>query len=478
MPPRYWQKKVTSLSVAKPAVFTRKEWPNPRWPREKAHLGLPLVIFLLAVIFPLGFSLGPLHLNSTRVFLIVMILPLGLNLIRGKYGAMLATDVLFGLHFGWIILSLAINNPAEVIQNAGSTGIEFLGGYLLGRAYVRDRETFVALIKAVAAVVILCFPIAVFEAFTGRALFIDLIASIPKISAPLDLEIDRRLGLERVQMSFEHPIHWGLFCSVGTALFFVGLKDHYRLAHRLLVTSLVCVGGLLALSSGAILAIALQLSLIIWAAAFHQMRKRWLILLGLFILGYCVIDLLSNRTPIQVFMSYATFSAHSAYWRSTIFEWGMMNVWANPIFGLGLHDWVRPVWMHTPSVDNFWLLITMRYGIPAFAFLAVGYVVAIWHIGWRDFDSETVLWNLRRAWMFCFLGLTFTLTTVHIWGSIYAFVFFFFGSGMWLIKAEPADDKADQSRQSHLMTSDRYGSSKPTPTCRKVTPPIFTRFGD
>ena len=433
--------------------------------KPRLPLALPVLVYLLVVILPVGFHLGPLYLTATRLLLIAMIVPLGVNLIRGKYGRLLATDVFFVLHFFWIIAALAVNNPAQVIQNAGATGVEFLGGYLLGRAYIRDRQSFVALIQTLTALVILCFPLALVEAWTGKALLLDLFGKLPGVATPIDLAIDRRLGLERVQMSFEHPIHWGLLCSLATALCFVGLKDRYGLRQRAVITALICLSGLLALSSGAILAIALQLGLISWAALFQANTKRWVILLALFAVGYGVVDMISNRAPLQVFMSYATFSAHSAYWRSTIFEWGMVNVWANPVFGLGLRDWVRPVWMHTPSVDNFWLLITMRYGIPGFAFLAVGYLLALWRIGRRSLDGDAGLWHLRRAWMFCFLGLTFTLTTVHIWGAVYALVFFFFGAGMWLVTAEAAQ----------AMTVRRSTD----PWARKDIPhPVFSRFFD
>tara|TARA_R110000822_G_scaffold265286_3_gene389217 strand:+ start:227 stop:706 length:480 start_codon:yes stop_codon:yes gene_type:complete len=150
-----------------------------------------------------------------------------------------------------------------------------------------------------------------------------------------------------------------------------------------------------------------------------------------------VIDLLSNRTPIQVFMSYATFSAESAYWRSAIFQWGMTNVWSAPVFGLGLNDWLRPVWMHTSSIDNFWLFIAMRFGLPAFTFLTVGYGYALWRVGRKDFTMDRTLAALRLGWILCFTGLTLTLSTVHIWGSIYGFVFFIFGAGLWMVDAKP-----------------------------------------
>ncbi|SFT11151.1 O-antigen ligase like membrane protein [Sulfitobacter marinus] len=400
--------------------------------RRRSSVGVVIGIFLLLILLPIGVNIGPLYLSGTRLFLIVVIIPLAVNLIRGRYGPFIATDVLFALHFIWMSLALGVNNPDQAVQNAGATGADFLGSYLLGRACIRTRDDFLTLIRAIVALIIICLPFAVIEAVTGISPLIEMAGRIPFVSAPLDLSIDRRLGLERVQMGFEHPIHWGVFCSVGTAICLVGLQATLTFFSRVLLTVLICLSALLALSSGAILSVAVQIGLILWAAVFRSNPKRWLILLVVMTLCYGAVDLLSNRTPLRVFMSYATFSADSAYWRATIFEWGMVNVWAQPMWGLGLNDWVRPIWMHTASIDNFWLLSAMRYGIPGFAFLAGGYGYAVWRIGMRSLREDDALWPLRRAWVFCFVGLTLALATVHVWGTLHALVFFLFGSGMWL----------------------------------------------
>jgi len=399
---------------------------------ERLAPPLPVWLFLICAFMPIAFRIGPLYMTGVRVLLIAMIVPLGFNLISGKYGRLIATDILFSLYVGWIIIAMAINSPEQVVQNAGATGIEFLGGYLLGRAYIRTSDDMIALIRLFAMILLICLPFAVIEAITGSAILMTLAEHLPGLSPVADLAIPRRLGLERVQMAFEHPIHWGLVCAIGVSFCFIGLAREISCRRRLCATAAVCIGGLLALSSGAILAIALQLGLILWAAMFRQSARRWLILIALSLCLITIVDLLSSRSPLQVFMTYATFSAHSAYWRSTIFDWGMVNVWANPIFGLGLRDWVRPVWMHGPSVDNFWLLTTMRFGVPAFLFLISGYLIALLRIGTCEIAEKEPPWPLRRAWMFCFIAVSFALTTVHVWGSVYALVFFFFGAGMWM----------------------------------------------
>ena len=410
----------------------------------QGSLALPVLIYLAAVMLPITFQVGSLFITSVRLVLIVLILPLSAQLFMGRYGRVLLTDMMFFVHFLWIIVALAINNPAQVIQNAGSTGIEFIGGYVLARAYIRTPDDFAALIRTLAVIALCTFPFALYETATGQAIILKVLAALPGISSLRDIEIGRRMGLYRVQLVFAHPIHYGLFCTVALSLCFVGLKGIYGNTRRVLVAGVVGVSGLLALSSGALLAIVLQIMLIGWAWLFRNSVKRWLFLLGLFALMYMAISVLSNRPPMRVFMSYATFSAHTAYMRSIIFDWGMINVWAHPIFGLGLNEWVRASYMRSSTVDNFWLLTAMRYGIVGFGFLAVGYLVALWRIGQRDFESDPILWQFRRAWMFSFVGLTFTLCTVHIWHTIFSFVFFMFGAGMWMLTV-PSQARAVQT---------------------------------
>ena len=123
------------------------------------------------------------------------------------------------------------------------------------------------------------------------------------------------------------------------------------------------------LSSGPLLSAVLQFGMISWG---WITRNAWWVLVGLVVLGYVAIDLVSNRSPVQVLISYLTFNPANAYWRLHIWNFGSAEVLRHPLFGIGLSDWTRPGWMSTASVDNFWLNTAMRYGFPAFLLLAAG----------------------------------------------------------------------------------------------------------
>ncbi|MBC7737963.1 MAG: O-antigen ligase family protein [Candidatus Saccharibacteria bacterium] len=445
-----------------------KSQPVPDVAATRTRLAIPVVIFMFCIVFPIGANVGSLAVTSLRLYLMIMVIPLSISLLAGRYGKIMAIDVLFFLHISLATVALAVNNPTQVLQQIGSVGAEFFGGYLIGRAYIRKPSDFVALAKLLITLVLLSFPFALFETMTGRPLILELIRKIPGATTVAFNIQAGRLGLEKVQMTFAHPIHYGLFCAVAFPLGFVGLKGNLSTPIRYLTSTITGLCGFLALSSGALLAVLLQICLISWAWIFNRVQRRWLLLLGMFAFLYVVIDILSNRTPIEVFMSYATFSAHTAYWRSIIFEWGMKNVWANPWLGIGLNEWVRPYYMYSGSMDNFWLVMAVRYGIPSFLCLAIGYAIALWKIGRRDFSANTNLGNLRRAWMFSFCGLTFTLTTVHVWTNIYSFVFFMFAAGLWMItaKSDPDDVNRDGLPESG-------GDVVPLVSARQST---YTRF--
>jgi hypothetical protein len=177
---------------------------------------------------------------------------------------------------------------------------------------------------------------------------------------------------------------------------------------------------------------------------------RWLFLAALCVAAYISVDLISNRTPMHVFFSYATFSAHNAYWRGIIFEWGMVNIWLHPVFGIGFNDWLRPDFMRSGSMDNFWLVIAVRYGLTGFSLFACAYVSGFIRVLIVPLPLE--LHSLRRAWVICFTGLTFTLCTVHIWTSIFSFVFFLFGAGLWMLNPAGTPKEARSNRVAPVFT--------------------------
>ena len=431
-----------------------------------------LILYVVSLILPLQLQIGPLALPPFRLVLFFAFVPLLIGLFSGRYGKVLLVDWLFILHVLWASASVAYNNPARALEHGGSLAVEFLGGYLLARSQIRDKESFFTLVKYLLLAILFTLPFAMVEAETGKRVLIRLFdgMGLPTIE---EIRVERRMGLARVQGPFDHPIHYGLFGSLAVSLIFLGMKERTGFILRAIGSGLAVLAVFLSLSSGAILAVAMQVMLTGWSVVTFWLKRKWMWFFILAGIGYVMIDLVSNRTPIDVIMTYATFSPHNAYYRANTNFYAWQNITAHPILGIGLNPWQRPSWL-TSSIDNFWMATGVRYGLVGLAPLVCGYVYGIVRVGFARLTDPDDL-AIRQAWMITFGGLLFTLTTVHIWANLYSFVFCFFGSGMWLVTAptkavaEPADAPLAPAPREGLRYS-RFPAGKRDPAATKTSP--------
>ena len=156
-------------------------------PDKAAERLSPIVpLYLFCVTISIFFYVGPLYLNTLRLLLLVLMVPLAVQLIRGRYGPMILTDGLFLAYFLWSVASLAVNNPDSVVQQSGSTGAEFLGGYLVGRAFIRTRTAFLTMCKQLVFCVLVILPFGLLESRTGNALIPDLIRKAEARAAQME----------------------------------------------------------------------------------------------------------------------------------------------------------------------------------------------------------------------------------------------------------------------------------------------------
>jgi hypothetical protein len=405
---------------------------NPSHLRARAlfaALPIPVILFLVLAILPIRFQVGPLQFTGLRLFVLVMFVPCLVKCVRNWSGRAALVDLLFALQAVWIFVSIHQVAPEAGIERAGSVCIDFLGGFAIARAYITDARKFRAMILWIATLCLLLLPMAVYEAFTTNAPLINTIGSIPAIrSVPL-IDMPERLGLDRAQVAFAHPIHFGLFMSSAVALIYCGLAGFVAPFGRLLLCCFALAGVFFSLSSGAFMSGAIQIALIFWMILTAKIPHRWLLLCLVLAGTYLAIDLLSTRTPFRVFLSYATFSPHNAYWRAMILEWGIQNALAHPWFGVGNNGWDRPGFMNSGSMDNFWLYLAVKYGFPSLIFTAAGCLIALVVVGFSNVGKFA---KLRHAWLVTMIALCVALTTVHIWTSIFSYVFFLFGAGLWM----------------------------------------------
>ena len=395
-----------------------------------------LTLFLVALLIPLALHLGPMRLTPYRIMLLGLVVPLGIRVLSGGAGRVTAVDTLMVFYGLWLFVALAVTHGTAEIAYAGITAVELLGGYFVGRCFVRGPEDYRWLFRALLVALLVLLPFSVIETITGKLVIPDLLRPLGETPSR-GWSAYSRMGLERVYSVFDHPILYGLFGSMMLANFaFIARSTQTRVL--MMAVSVISAG--LSLSSGPLLACALQFAMLAW---YWVMKGRWHILIALIGMLYLLFIVVAERSFASFVIGRLTFNPMSGWIRMAIFEYGWQNAMENPIFGLGLNDWERPSWL-TSSVDNFWLLNAMRYGLPG-----AGLIVAIF-LSHCLYAALVRLKNpewiaLRNGHLIVLVGTCFTLITVHMWGAASVFVMFYIGAGAWIYtRPETGDDAPDE----------------------------------
>jgi len=392
-------------------------------------------IALFSMMLPISFDVGSIHLSTSRTLFLILCPILLIRLLMGKYGRVTQLDVWILLYMLWRSVVPFINNPALALEYVGSNSVIFLGGYLAARASIRSASDFRWFARVLGTFVILTFPFALSESITGNMVLPPLLEKIPGVTSVTDVMYDRRMGLDRAQVVFAHPILYGLFCSMGVAIFFLGTKGHVPTWRRVLGTMLIGGSCFLSVSSGPFLSMVAQFFLLLWAFVLRNVETRWRILGFLTFLAYVVIEIGSNRPGIYAVVSLLSFAPHTANVRLILLEYGLAQVVQTPLFGVGFNNWNLPVWM-SGSLDNFWLANALIFGLPAFLLLAAAFAYGMIAVGRRKFAPGGDLYNIKLSWMIVMVSITLTLATVYIWSEIASLVMFVIGSGAFLLHAE------------------------------------------
>ena len=109
-----------------------------------------------------------------------------------------------------------------------------IGGLLM--IWLADRvSAFLAknrMYEVLGLFVLFSFPFAIYETVTTQFVLPKLFEMIPGVTSVKDVNYIRRMGLDRVQFVFSHPIHYGLFVSLVLSISDRAyLLDRGRVAH-------------------------------------------------------------------------------------------------------------------------------------------------------------------------------------------------------------------------------------------------------
>jgi len=398
-----------------------------------------IVVFIIAVFTPAYFNLGSMALTPARVVMVLICIPVMLKFfgsIRWR-----VSDVMMMGFTIWMALALLDYGGIAKFQFIGITAVETLTPYFLARTMIRNQGQYNAFLRFMVPVIAVMLVHSAIQATTQIMVINDILKPFVHVYGPVPDSYEKRLGMMRAQGTFEHPILYGVLMALFYApFFFLPRKDGQGISgiRRAAIAAGACF---FSLSTGGWLGLVVQNGLMAWNWVLRNFAGRWKLLMALVVLAYIFVDMVSNRNPFQVFITYLTLNSETSYWRVLIFIYGMQNVWAHPFFGIGLGDWVRPYWMYSSSVDNFWLLNTMRYGIPGFVFIAGLFLSVILQLARARIASDEIRAQ-RNAFLYTMVGCCLALCTVHIWGTTLYLVMFLLGSCSWMWELEGTADAA------------------------------------
>ncbi len=414
-----------------PVNLTSRTRKPPSEQNGQSSLALPVKLFLAGLLIPWVLPIGPLNLSVYRIVLVIAILPCLVMWLQGKAGRKRPGDFGLFLFCLWAAVAFVVVQGIETsVEPAGILFIESMGSYLLARVCIRNARDFQNMVVFVAKLIVCLLPFAIFEWVTGTNLLLLAFGAVFRTEAITRMA--PRMGLWRVQGPFSHSILFGTFCASMLALTCLATKGRLSGTSRGLLTGLVGFAALLSMSSAPIGGLVVQIALLLWNKTFRNFAGRWKLLWAIALAGYLVVEFGSNQTPAQFYISHFTFDQQTGWYRLWIWDYGSASVANHPIFGIGLASWARPAWMSGDSVDNFWLLMAMRHGLPAFVLMTLSWLSLWLSVAWKkEIDPEVD--DCRIAYLICMTSFAIVGSTVHFWVAAYAWFFFLAGSGVWIL---------------------------------------------
>jgi MFS family permease len=386
-----------------------------------------LGLFLLTATQPYSLLFGPLIIGPYRLALMLMALPLLAGWIGGRYGRFVVPDFLMLGYVLWVGVALAGNGQASrVPEYAGGEFIDTFVAYLLGRAAIRSKEDLYFFARFFLIMLLFLLPFAILESTRGLMILQDLFRNVPGIK-PFN--------------PINHPIVYGVFCSIGFSFGWLALRHAGKglsLFQRLLFVAGSAGGTVFSFSAGALAGLMTQIWLMLWNWLMAKNKNRWKILGGIVGTLYVVLDIVASKPPLVVMARAVAFSGSTSWNRYQIWVFGSAEVARHPIFGKGLFtDWVRQPWM-SPSIDNYWLLVAMRFGVPGIGMLIAAYLYICIRLIRMNFSPDPAMAAIRYSYVFVFAGLFISMATVSVWHITYSLIIMLIGGAVWVFNEPPA----------------------------------------
>lgn len=446
--------------IRRRSLSTSPEEKAERSTRSKARL---FAILFACLLIPGSFFLAGARFTPYRAFLLIAFVPLLIQFLRGAAGRFTSVDLLVILYGAWITMSMLVHLGFERIDFIVIQLVEAICGYLIGRVLVRNAAEYRLFFRCFFWGLLAILPFAILEMLTKTNLTSQIAGTVlqpyPTSTVP------PRFGLHRAQSSFEHPILFGLFCSLGFAnALFIFKGEKMR---RLFWTGVVFLSTFTALSSAPLLALVIQTAMMTWDRLVQAAKSKWFFLVAFGGGAFLLLELVTPNGAVDFLISTVTLNPASGNYRLETFRYVFAAILRYPLFGTDDPDDIGLPWWHTGSIDNFWLVTAIEMGLPAMLFLFSAMVLHLVRAITADGLDETAS-RYRTGHFIAIPGLIFLLITVHIWGAANVMIMAYIGAGAWIYA--PQVQKAPQRRRAAPAAKREEEPSSPPPAGKKPGP--------
>lgn len=401
----------------------RQAWARHREAMTRLVTGkidwVPVLVFASILMSPEArIDLGGFQLYPYRLALIASLPFMGIRLARDPIRPLLA-DIFVVSGAVWMFVATVTHYPLDVaLKTGGAVTIDALLAYLLGRVFFRNPLDMRRFLYRITPLVVAIGAVMVLESVSHRYIFRPIVGAITGNSpaAILARTYEIRNGLLRATGPFLHPIAAGLFFASLVPLYISA-----DLPRRRWLALAGCLGGIFGWSSAGLGTITLCFALGYYDHVQRRLKIGWGPVIWSIVAFCAAIEILTTGGIIKFIIRYAALNPQTGYFRLLIWEFGWADVQRHPWFGIGYFEtYSRPRWMRTDSVDNLWLLLGLRYGIPCMVLTALGALASAIAVGRARFQTEAgALTGRRMATGICIsVAVIYTATiSVAPWGA-------------------------------------------------------------
>jgi hypothetical protein len=392
--------------------------------RSTGAIALKLITLLLFLPEEVSFYLGDFRLSPIRLALLLLTPVLLIRfsqLLASRQRRLVISDIFISLAGIWMIISPAMVVDLEyALHHSAPLAAELCGSYFATRVLLSQSGQALNFIKFLCRVIAIVALLGTLDALTATPFIHDFLGRLTGYVKPYTNEY--RAGIFRSMGPIDHPILFGIICAFGLLL---ALTSPMRA--KSLTSSACGLGVLLSMSSAPIQAAVIGLGLVSYDSILARFRSRWWVLISILALGIGAIYAFS-RSPLGFVFDHLMFDPSSGWNR--VYQWDLLGgfIANSPWFGIAFQwkDIIRTLpdlWYSSPSVDSYWLNLTLIYGIPGATLIGLSLIGAACYPASGHRVSLTMAESKLATTLSILISLVVFLGfTVDFWGISAMFI--------------------------------------------------------